>query len=207
MSIAVLTPKLWRQAEAELSATDKTMAKIIAQCPPKKHHKKEPPFHVLTVSIINQQLSQKAADAIETRIAAIVGTPFAAAALLSAAANKLRTAGLSANKIKYLHELAQRTENGTIPLAQFPKMADEDIIQSLIAAPGIGRWTGEMFLMFALRRPDIVALGDGALRRAARNLYGHRYVGDDVAVLDKCAKKWRPWRTVGCHYLWRSLDK
>ena len=87
-------------------------------------------------------------------------------------------------------------------------MEDEEIIVSLSSCPGVGlRWTAEMFLMFALERPDVVSVGDGALRRAARILYGKKFRGGDDAdeVLQKAAQKWRPWRTVASRYLWRSL--
>lgn len=206
--IAMLTPASIRQAEAALSSADAVMAKLIAaRGPLRSSRKKEPPFHVLAVSIINQQLSQKAADVIEGRVALVIPSPFSAADAVQASPLKLRAAGLSNNKVRYLQELAVRVQDGTIPLAAFAKMEDEEIITTLVACPGVGRWTAEMFLMFALQRPDVVAAGDGALRRAARLLYGKRFRGDDEEVLLKVAQKWRPWRTVGSRYLWRSLAK
>lgn len=208
-TIKKLTPASIRRAELELSSADKVMAGVIAKHGPLPRHRrdaKDPPFHVLSVSIINQQLSQKAADAIETRVAQLVPPPFAPQAMLRASEKKLRAAGLSFSKIRYLRELAVRVESGEIPTDRFAKMEDEDIIASLTVCPGVGRWTAEMFLMFALRRPDIVSLGDGALRRAAGILYGKRFKGNDEAVLQKAAEKWKPWRTVACQYLWRSLD-
>ena len=206
-AISVLTPARIRQAEAELSAADSAMAKLIAARGPLRTRRvKEPHFHVLAVSIINQQLSQRVADVIESRVAKIIPSPFAAEDAARADSQKLRAAGLSFSKIRYLQELAMRVKSGAIPLASFAKMPDEEIIESLTECPGVGRWTAEMFLMFGLHRADIVSGGDGALRRAARMLYGKRFRGDDEAVLLKAAEKWRPWRTVACRYLWLSLS-
>ncbi|MGI9297710.1 MAG: DNA-3-methyladenine glycosylase family protein [Gammaproteobacteria bacterium] len=203
---AALTPALIRRAEKELSAADAVMAKVIAaRGPLRLRREKEPPFHVLAVSIINQQLSQKAADAIEKRVAAVIPSPFAAADAMRASPLELRAAGLSSGKVRYLRELADRVQSGAIPLAAFARMADEEIIASLVSCPGVGRWTAEMFLMFAMHRPDIVSGGDAALRRAARILYGKRFRGGDEEVLLKVAQKWRPWRTVASRYLWLSL--
>lgn len=205
-AITVLTPSLIRRAESELSAADSVMAKLIAaRGPLPTRRKREPHFHVLAVSIINQQLSQKAADAIEARVALVIPTPFAAADAARASEKKLRAAGLSFGKVRYLRELATRVLDGKIPVSDFAKMPDEEIIESLVECPGVGRWTAEMFLMFALQRADVVSVGDGALRRAARMLYGKRFRGDDGEVLQKAAQKWRPWRTIACRYLWRSL--
>ncbi|MGI9307185.1 MAG: DNA-3-methyladenine glycosylase family protein [Gammaproteobacteria bacterium] len=203
----VLTPALLRLAEAHIAAADSRMAKIIAAHGPLRKIKTEPPFHVLSVSIINQQLSQTAADAIESRIAKIVPPPFSADDMAKAPALKLRAAGLSGKKIEYLHEIARRAKNGALPFGDFARLADEEIIALLSAAPGVGKWTAEMFLMFALGRADVVSPGDAALRRAARNIYGNRFRGEDEEVLQKAAQKWRPYRTVGCRYLWESLRK
>lgn len=200
-----LTPGNLRRAEAEISAVDKTMAKCIAELGPLSAEKREPPFQVLAVSIINQQISQAAADAIESRVAKIVPQPFLPKGFLRASPARLRAAGLSMRKVEYLKELARRADKDIIPVAKLSSMDDEEIIRVLTDAPGIGQWTAEMFLMFALARPDVVSLGDGALRRAAVNLYGKRFRGNEVEVLRKCSEKWRPWRTVGCRYLWRSL--
>lgn len=208
--IAVLTPALIRRAESELSAADPILAKVIAARGPLSAHRrsqKDAPFHVLSVSIINQQLSQKAAHAIETRVAKIIPPPFAPDAALRAPEDKLRAAGLSFRKIGYLRALAEKIIGGEIPVNQFAKMEDAEIIASLVACPGVGKWTAEMFLMFAMQRPDVVSGGDAALRRAARILYGKRFRGDDEEVLLKVAQKWRPWRTVASRYLWRSLAK
>lgn len=202
---SMFSPALLRRAAAHLSAADLHMQKIIAERGMPRPLKKEPPFHVLAVSIINQQLSQKVADIIEERVAKLTPPPFAPEGMARVSAAKLRAAGLSERKAGYLRELARRALGGALPLADFPRMADEEIIESLVAAPGIGRWTAEMFLMFALGRPDVVSPGDGALQRAALNIYGKKFRGNGAEVLQKASEKWRPYRTVGCRYLWESL--
>lgn len=168
--------------------------------------KKEPPFHVLAVSIMNQQISTYAAAAIQARVEQIVPPPFAADAIANASAEALRAAGLSHRKISYLQGLATLVQNGDIPIAKFSRMSDEEITAALVIAPGIGQWTAEMFLMFAMRRPDVVSLGDAALCRAARLLYKKRWRGSDADVLRKASQHWHPYRTVGCCYLWEMID-
>lgn len=182
------------------------MARLLAEQGPLRARRSEPSFHVLAVSVINQQLSQKAADAIEARVAQAVSPPFTPDGMLRAGSRRLRAAGLSQSKVCCLTEVAARDRDGSIPFDRMDSMDDDAVIAALTAAPGIGLWTAEMFLMFALQRPDVVSLGDAALRRAARKLYGSRFRGDDEAVLAKASLKWRPYRTVACRLLWRSLD-
>lgn len=189
-----------------LSAADKVMGKLIAAHPPSKLARRQPPFHVLAVSVINQQLSQKAAESITARVAALSPTPFAAAAVNRLSTTALRQAGLSGSKVTYLRELAKAHAAGVLNEAALRKLSDDDIITQLTAVRGIGVWTAEMFLMFGMRRADVLSLGDAGLRRAARLLYGRRFRGDDATVLEKAAKSWRPWRTVACWHLWKSLD-
>lgn len=203
---AVLTPATLATAKAAIAKADPTMARLIAALPAAKLSRQQQPFHVLTTSIINQQLSQKAAAAIEKRIAALAPAPFAAAAIAKLPAQKLRAAGLSNSKIKYLHHLAEADAEGVLALPHLKRLSDEEVIATLTRIRGVGKWTAEMFLMFGLRRADVLSLGDAGLLRAARRLYGKRLRGDDAAVLEKAAAKWRPWRSVGCYYLWRSLD-
>lgn len=200
----VLTAALLPVATAELAAADKTMAALIAALPPPSPPRRQPPFHVLTSSIVNQQLSQKSAAAILRRIAEVTPPPFSADKMLELPPQKLRAAGLSAPKIRYIHELARAAEGGIF--ANIRRLPDEEILTRLQVVPGVGKWTAEMFLMFGLNRADVLSLGDGGLRRAARQLYGARFAGDDAQVLEKAAKKWHPWRTVACRYLWKSLD-
>ena len=202
----VITRALLRQAEEHLSAVDKNMKRLIERYGSLSLRKKEPPFHVLSISIIHQQLSTKAAAAIKLRIDKLVPPPYTLEAMAKIPTEKLRAAGLSERKAQYLGIIATRALSGEFPLTQFRQMEDEEIIESLICLPGVGKWTAEMFLMFALRRPDIVSAGDLVLCRAAANLYSKRYRGDSAEILLKAARKWRPYRTIACLYLWKTSD-
>jgi len=156
------------------------------------------PFHTLVTSIISQQLSAKAADTIEGRISEIVSVPFQPKELLSVPVESLHSAGLSRPKARYIHELAQRVSDGRLSFTDIEAVKDDDVIAALVDCPGIGRWTAEMFLIFGLKRLDVLSLGDAGLQRAAKILYGD-------GLLERAAEAWRSYRSVGCWYLWKSL--
>jgi DNA-3-methyladenine glycosylase II len=162
------------------------------------------PFDTLARSIIGQQLSSKAADTIRNRIVVLVGEPFAPAKLLQANVEHLRTAGLSAAKVRYIRELADRTLDSRLSFDLLTALDDDSVIAKLTEVPGIGRWTAEMFLIFGLKRPDVLALSDAGLQRAARILYGGR--GQKTSILEKVSDSWRPYRSVASWYLWEHLD-
>ena len=204
--IQVLTPALAREGLLRITATDRKMARVVARHgAPDFPERVGRPFHTLTVSVVNQLLSKKAADAVEERLAGVVARPFSPRGVLAVSESDLHRAGLSRAKARCLLELARRFQSGEIRPAKFPRMDDEAVISALADAPGVGRWTAEMYLMFQLRRPDVISLGDAGLLRAARNLYGKNFEGDDAELLESVAEKWRPYRTVGCRLLWRSL--
>jgi DNA-3-methyladenine glycosylase II len=122
------------------------------------------------------------------------------AAFLALTPEALRGAGLSGAKTRYILELARRTQERLIDFDALQQHSDEDALAALVALPGIGRWTAEMFLIFSLKRPDILSLGDAGLQRAARLLYG------EGADLEKVAEPWRPYRSAASWYLWRYLE-
>ena len=200
---SVLTATTVREGQAHIAAADKVMAKLMAAHPVCKLSRAEPPFHTLAVSIINQQLSQKAADSIERRVQELIPTPFAPQDLAELSPDKLRAAGLSGSKVRYLGGLAAAALDGRLEKSVLRRLDDEAVIARLTELSGVGRWTAEMFLMFCLRRPDVLSLGDAGLLRAAKRLYGD---GDAAQILQRAAQKWRPYRTIGCWHLWRSLD-
>ena len=205
--IQVLTPVLAREGLVRITAVDRKMARVLNKHgAPDFPERAEPPFHTLAVSVVNQLLSKKAADAVEGRLAELIPRPFSPKAALKFSEKQLRDAGLSTAKARCLLELARQFRDGEVRPRRFPQMDDESVISELTAVPGVGRWTAEMYLMFQLRRPDVISLGDAGLLRAARKLYGARYSGDDAELLETVAEKWRPFRTVGCRLLWRSLQ-
>jgi len=182
-----ITEKTVREAERQISRSDPVMKRLIAEhgsCPLAKweYH----PFHTLVTSIISQQLSAKAADTIENRIAEMASVPFQPMELLSVSVESLRSGGLSRPKARYIHELAQRVSDGRLSFSDIESEKDDDVIAALIESPGIGRWTAEMFLIFGLKRLDVLSLGDAGLQRAARVLYGDGENGRDCIAGEGC---------------------
>ncbi len=194
-----------RKGERHLAGADPVMKRLVARHGPCPLAEREfEPFHMLANSIISQQLSTRAAASIKRRVGELLGVPFQAQRTLSLAPRRLRGAGLSEAKTRYIRELAARVGDGRIDFSRIICLDDEGVIEKLIEVPGIGRWTAEMFLLFGLRRLDVLALGDAGLQRAARNLYGRGRKSD--SLLPRVAEAWRPYRSVGSWYLWRSLE-
>ena len=194
-----------RKAERHLAKADSIMKRLIAKhghCP--IAGREFQPFHMLANSIISQQLSTKAAATIKARVGALVGVPFQTRKVLSAAPAKLRGAGLSGAKTRYIRELAAYVSDGRLDFEEIISLQDEAVIEKLVIVPGIGRWTAEMFLLFGLKRLDVLAVGDAGLQRAARNLYGKKR--KSATLLPRVAENWRPYRSIASWYLWRSLE-
>jgi DNA-3-methyladenine glycosylase II len=162
------------------------------------------PFHMLANSIISQQLSTKAAATIKQRVGELVGVPFQTDRVISTSIEKLRGAGLSQAKTRYIRELAGHIIDCRLDFNEINFLDNESVIEKLIIVPGIGRWTAEMFLLFGLKRLDVLAVGDAGLQRAARNLYGKKRKSE--TLLPRVAETWRPYRSIASWYLWRSLE-
>jgi DNA-3-methyladenine glycosylase II len=164
-------------------------------------------YGALVRSIVGQQLSTKAARAIYTRLTDRFGgrTP-TPREVLADDPDALRTAaGLSHAKVAYLRSLAEHTLDGSLQLERLDQLPDEAVITELVAVKGLGTWTAHMFLMFHLGRPDVLPVGDLGIRRAVRDVYGLSEL-PGPAELSAIAEPWRPYRTLACRYLWRSLD-
>jgi DNA-3-methyladenine glycosylase II len=197
-----------RAAERHLSRRDRRLAAVIrSHGPCTLGRRRRDPFHVLCASIISQQLSTKAADTIQTRVATAVlaGARFMPAHFIDVEFELLRGAGLSTAKARWLVAIAQAVHRGEFSFAALRRMDDEAAIAALDALPGIGRWTAEMMLIFALDRLDVFSLGDAGLRRAINQLYndGDPLDDDDTLAL---TESWAPYRSVACWYLWRAID-
>jgi DNA-3-methyladenine glycosylase II len=163
------------------------------------------PFAALMKAIVSQQLSTKAAHTIYARLMALfdgVPTPRALAALTDA---QLRAVGLSGQKLRYLRDLGARVEQGALPLHTLDAMTDDEVIAALTQVKGIGRWTAEMFLMFRLHRPDVLPVDDLGIVKAVQKAYGLRKTPSPDR-LNRIGEAWRPYRSVACWYLWRSLN-
>ena len=163
-------------------------------------------FAMTVRSIVSQQLSVKAASTIhgrlETALAARHVTP---AAILALEADRMRACGLSWAKVASVRDLAAKVSDGTLALESLDALDDAQVIESLTTVRGIGQWSAEMFLIFRLGRPDILPVGDVGVQRAMRKLYGLRK-HPSPARMTALARPWRPYRSVACWYLWRSLD-
>jgi 3-methyladenine DNA glycosylase/8-oxoguanine DNA glycosylase len=163
------------------------------------------PFRALVHAIISQQLSTRAAATIEGRFRALYGGVPAPSQVMATPDEQLRAVGLSGQKVRYLRDLCQRVEDGSLPLATLGVMSDEEVVTVLTEVKGIGRWTAEMFLMFRLQRPDVLPVDDLGILKAVRRAYGLRKTPTPKRLL-RLGESWRPYRSVACWYLWASLD-
>ncbi len=159
----------------------------------------------LAYSVAAQQLSNRSAQAIRSRLDALFGNNGISPEQLAGTGEEaLRTTGLSRMKVKCLHSLAEQVLAGTIDFQKFETMDDEAIITVLSRVKGIGRWTAEMYLIFALVRPDVFPIGDLAIRTAMTSIYNLPKT-DFNAQARQVAEGWRPFRTVACWYLYRYI--
>ena len=189
-----------------LQSADPVIAAIIERIGPYKPRYAEPDFHNLARSIAFQQLHGKAAATIFGRLVTACDcnllTP---ESVLNLSHEQMRACGLSKQKLTYIRDLAEKTLSGGVNFADLPHMDDEDVIEHLTRVKGIGRWSAQMFLMFALRRPDVMPVVDFGINHAIKRAYRKRQMPKPKQVL-KISEPWRPFRSVACWYLWRSVD-
>jgi DNA-3-methyladenine glycosylase II len=200
-----------RKAVAALREADPVMGRLVEEHVKAvrrdlREDRRGDAYGALLRSIVGQQLSTKAAASIYGRLTDGFGghapTP---KQLLAADPEEIRSAGLSRPKVAYLRDLAQHVEDGALELERLPDLPDEEVTAQLTAIKGLGPWTADMFLMFHLRRPDILPVGDLGIRRAVQVQYRMRKLPDPKR-LEKVARPWRPHRTLACLFLWSSLD-
>jgi len=165
----------------------------------------EPTFHALAESILYQQLNGKAAATIFERFTALAGDPLTPQGILNLTDAQMRGVGLSRQKTSYLRDLAEKTKAGLLEFEAMPQRSEEEVIAHLTQVKGVGVWTAHMFLMFTLRRPDVLPVGDYGIQAAIKKHYKKRK-WPKPAVMEKIAKSWSPYRSIACWYLWRSLD-
>ena len=195
-----------RSAIKHLKKSDPVMAAIIDRVGPMKMQYREPSFETLVRSIVYQQLSGKVASVIFARLHAAAGedvlTP---AGILKLRPERMRKAGLSAAKTLYIRELAKHTRRGSVIFETLPEAEDLVVIEHLTQVKGIGVWTAQMFLMFALRRPDVLPVADLGIRSAIKKAYNLEDL-PKPAEMEQIAKAWKPYTSIACWYLWRSLE-
>jgi len=195
---------MWLKAE-EFLAKDKYLGPLVAKyghCKIRPRPKNKY-FIDLVDAIVSQQLSVKAAATIFKRLEAKVGV-IVPEKILAVKDKELRACGLSWAKVKYVKDLAQRTEDGQLKIEILDKLSDEEVAKELIAVKGIGRWTADMFLVFSLARPDIFPVEDLGIRKGMVKLTKKEM---DKEALTKFAQThWQPFRSIASWYIWRLLD-
>ena len=198
-----------QEAVRHLASADATLAKLMELAGPfaMEIRRLHDPFEALARNIIYQQLHGRAAAAIHARVSALSGkSKLRPEDILSAPDEELRGAGLSAAKLAALRDLAAKTLDGTVPtLARLRRMGDEEIVERLTAVRGIGRWTVEMLLMFRLGRPDVLPVGDFAVRKGFALAYGLE-ASPKPKELEQYGERWRPFRSVASWYMWRAAE-
>jgi DNA-3-methyladenine glycosylase II len=194
-----------RKAINHLKKSDPVLAAIIEKIGPCKMQFGEPTFHSLAEAILYQQLNGKAAVTIFNRFTALAGDPLTPEGILKLTDTQMRGVGLSKQKTSYLRDLSEKTKAGLLELERLPELTEQEVIEHLTQVKGIGVWTAHMFLMFTLRRPDILPTGDYGVQAAIKKHYGKRK-WPKPAVMEKIARPWAPYRSIACWYLWKSLD-
>ena len=197
-------PFFWEKAKKVLISKDKKLGKIITNYPKDFLFSKSDPFYTLARSIVGQQISVKAAqavwDKIENKAKSIEPNHISKMHFMS-----LKSCGLSRQKINYLKSLSSAFIQNRISPEKWKEYSDEDIINELVLIKGIGRWTAEMYLIFNLCRPDIFPADDIGLLRGICKCYNLNYpIKKETAI--KMSEKWKPYRSVATWYFWRSLD-
>ena len=164
-----------------------------------------PEFSSLAESIVYQQLNGNAAATIFERFAGLAGEPVTPEGILKLSDEQLRSVGLSKQKSAYLKDLAAKTRDGLLDFGKLPELPDDEVIKHLTQVKGIGVWTAQMFLMFSLKRPDVLPTGDYGVQAAIKKHYRKRKL-PKPKEMEKIARPWVPYRSVACWYLWKSLD-
>ncbi len=202
------------RARRELAAADPAMAALIErvgridlQTRLRRRREERPAdaYGALLRAIVGQQLSTKAARTIYLRVLDLFeGSAPSPEQLLEASEADLRGAGLSGRKVEYIRDLAAHLMSGELELDRLDELSDEEAIEEIVAVRGLGQWTAEMFLLFHLERPDILAGGDLGIRKAVQIEYGLDEMPAPERVLE-IGELWRPHRSLASLYLWESL--
>lgn len=201
-SVTNSTPE---EALAHLRSVDPVLAAVIQRVGAYAMQYHEPTFRALVRSIVFQQLHGAAARAIFDRLLHKAGWEITPDSILKLRPAQMRSIGLSKQKLTYIRDLARKTRDRVVEFDRFAEMSDEEVIAELTQVKGIGEWTAHMFLMFALRRQNILPTGDFGVRNAMRKAYGMKVMPKPV-TMKRMAKNWHPYCSVASWYMWRSLD-
>jgi len=201
-----IDPKKIRAALKHLRSADPVMRDVICRVGSFRLKLKRDRFGTLVRSIVSQQISVAAARSIQNRLWQIAATKKPTAeTLLRLSDLDLRSAGLSAQKVRYLRDLSEHVLDARLQLSQIGRKSDECVIDELVQVKGIGRWTAQMFLIFSLGRLDVFPHDDLGIRTNIRNLYRLDDL-PDKATSHRIAEPWRPYASVASWYCWRNGD-
>ena len=209
-----------RHAIRHLKQCDPVLAEIIGQIGPFKPAQRPANFEAMARSIVFQQLAGAAARTIferlrkaceQTGVGAHEISPFDGGymmtpeAILALSEAQLRACGLSKQKLSYVRDLAEKTLSGDVDFARMPEWTDEEVIEHLTRVKGIGVWSAQMFLIFALGRLDVMPTVDLGINTAIVKAYRKRKMPKPKQIL-ALAEQWRPYRSLACWYLWRYVE-
>ncbi|MEX2028525.1 MAG: DNA-3-methyladenine glycosylase 2 family protein [Candidatus Curtissbacteria bacterium] len=166
--------------------------------------KPESYFERLCRTIVGQQLSGKVANVIFGRFEALLDGKVTPDAILKVSPKKMRAVGMSNSKVSFIKDLAVKVKSGEVDLEKIDELGDKEVVEHLVKVHGIGPWTAEMFLIFALARPDVFSTGDLGLLRGVERLYGIK--NPSKKKLAQISGKWSPYRSFASRLLWKSLD-
>ncbi|AKU92538.1 DNA-3-methyladenine glycosylase family protein [Vulgatibacter incomptus] len=201
----------FHDAESVLRESDPRLGRLIDAVVERAGRQRFPPspaathFEALARSIVYQQLSGKAAATIWGRVVGVLGGAVTPEPILSAADETLRAAGLSNSKVRYVRALARAVHDGEVDLDHVESLPDDAVIRTLTAVSGIGVWTAQMFLMFRLHRPDVLATGDLGIQKGLQIAHCLKNPAAPGYVL-RAGSRWAPHRSLACLYLWAALD-
>jgi DNA-3-methyladenine glycosylase II len=194
-----------RRAVVHLKKSDPVLCSIIERVGPCRIEFSPAEFSSIAEAIVYQQLNGRAALTIFKRFAALAGEPITPEGILKLSDEQLRSVGLSKQKSSYLKDLAAKAAAGLLDFSRLPDLSDEEVITHLTQVKGIGVWTAHMFLIFSLRRPNVLPTGDYGVQMAIKKHYRKRKL-PRPKDMEKIARAWEPYRSVACWYMWRSLD-
>ena len=199
--------RIWRNGTRHLRKNDKKLARAIDKVGPFKFELEDGYYESLVGAIIFQQLAGKAAQAILNRFKQLYnGNIPSPEEYLRTDEGKLRSAGLSPQKMSYIRDLCQRLGRGELDLKGLRNLQDDEVVSRLDEVKGIGRWTAEMFLIFVLGRTDVLPMDDLGLRKAAKRVYGLRKLPSKERF-ETLATSWHPYCSIATLYLWRTREE
>jgi DNA-3-methyladenine glycosylase II len=194
-----------KEAIHHLKRSDPILSEIIDRVGEYQIAFRDPDFETLVKSIVSQQLSGHVANVIFGRLAKSAGGKVTPENVLKLRPSRMRALGLSGQKTAYIRDLARHTRDGRVVFDDLTELSDAEVIERLTQVKGIGVWTVHMFLIFALRRTDVLPVGDLGIRNAMRKAYGMAEL-PQPAEMEELAARWRPYCSVASWYLWRSLE-